>query len=637
MAQGQAGAWGGARSCLWTIGILFLGAQGCSPVPDETGNEEPVGEVSQASQGPQGQGSQGQGSQGQGSQGQGSQAAFTGAAVNGVIPSGYQLGKAKVSSGSHWYFPSGTALVKTSTLVPIGPSANSPFYLTGAVRPAPGVTFSGVNGDTVNLRIVGYKSSDSTTNLFALPPANPYAPSDSRSNSDVTLYKVEMQTGPSTWTSLCPLGGEGVSGSLTASGAGWAVLIRGTYDTTATASELSTTNTVPGAGSEVTIACTNGVIAKCARQWGYKPWKSAPNHINGFEHDLRPYHQMCLRAARADYCSDGSSFTVDGTMIDIEDTRGFVQRESEHSSTILYSGEATFTVGSMGGSTHPEADIHYMAQYRHDEITQTTTCDPPAVQTNAAFPWGGSWFSRDPSNLVYDVIWVGSKGKCGHKTSETGDPLMHDCNYCTRRVCDPRSDNVVSATGVRGGSPAPSSLVGDGYCCEEAWDAQCVSEAAAWCSPSVWSSDASLTAWETGDTTPVSDWYALAGPNGEYRYDFIHSPKDYGALGTAPYGTPPATFPSVTGARWVGSQQSAQATGYYRMRFRGWKTGWVNVYINAYNTFQLYFDGSWLGGGATPGGTYNYLSIPITLGKEHLVAVKVEKLGGGHAFALDIR
>jgi hypothetical protein len=633
MQRERDGKSGRSRFLILLLGTVLLqlnGACMAESLPAEELESE-VGEVSQAGMGPQGMGPQGQGAQGMGPQGQGAQGAFSGATFNGKIPSGYQLGKARVSSGGQWYFPQATAIVSTSTLATIAPTAASPFYLTGVVRPGAGVTFSGISGDTVNLRLTTYRSADTTTNLFAVPPANPFAPTSSQSNSDVTLYKVEWQTGPSTWASVCPLGGEGVAGSTTASGTGWAVFIRGTYDATAKASELQTTTTVPGAGAELTIACTNGVISKCARQWGYKPWKSAPNHINGYKTDLRPFHQMCLRAARADYCADGSSFTVDGTIIDMADSRGLVIREPEQSTTALLSGESSFSIDLGGGS--PEGRNYCLGHTRYDEITATTTCSGLGQQAPSSCDanYGNSDYTRDPSNITFDHIWVGSKDSCPHTTSQTGAKMAPDCNYCTRRICNPGDNGY--APGTRGGAIPPSSTAGDDYCCTNGWDAQCVSEAAAWCTPSVWSSYAEFSSYETG--TLEADWYALAGPNGENRYDFTQQPKDHGPLGTAPFGTP-SGFPSNSGARWLGSSPSSQATGYFRYRFRGWKTAQVTLWLAANSTFEVYADGIWVGAGATPGIAYAY-PLDISQGKEHLIAVKVDKPGGGNAFALDIR
>jgi hypothetical protein len=63
-----------------------------------------------------------------------------------------------------------------------------------------------------------------------------------------------------------------------------------------------------------TFGCTTGVIAKCYR-WGYRPW------VTGYG-NLATTHQICTRAARADYCGNGTSHTHDGTLINIWDILG---------------------------------------------------------------------------------------------------------------------------------------------------------------------------------------------------------------------------------------------------------------------------------------------------------------------------
>ena len=60
----------------------------------------------------------------------------------------------------------------------------------------------------------------------------------------------------------------------------------------------------------VTYACMSGVIAKCA-SWGYAPWSAGTDA-----------HQACTRLARADYCGDGTPWTLDGTTIVVYDTLG---------------------------------------------------------------------------------------------------------------------------------------------------------------------------------------------------------------------------------------------------------------------------------------------------------------------------
>ncbi len=61
-----------------------------------------------------------------------------------------------------------------------------------------------------------------------------------------------------------------------------------------------------------TFACTNGALYKCVAA-GYKPWTGA---------SMADYHQSCTRMIRADYCGDGTSYTKDGTLIDMGDALG---------------------------------------------------------------------------------------------------------------------------------------------------------------------------------------------------------------------------------------------------------------------------------------------------------------------------
>ncbi len=74
----------------------------------------------------------------------------------------------------------------------------------------------------------------------------------------------------------------------------------------------------------VTFACAEGVLAKCV-EWGYRPWgesQQCKKWDKGKKCEtvsLQDYHQACTRMARADYCGDGTPWTVAGTAIDIYD------------------------------------------------------------------------------------------------------------------------------------------------------------------------------------------------------------------------------------------------------------------------------------------------------------------------------
>ena len=60
--------------------------------------------------------------------------------------------------------------------------------------------------------------------------------------------------------------------------------------------------------TRLTFACRDGVAAKC-QDWGYSSWNP----------ERAAYFQACTQMARADYCGNGRSRTVDGTMINYLD------------------------------------------------------------------------------------------------------------------------------------------------------------------------------------------------------------------------------------------------------------------------------------------------------------------------------
>jgi hypothetical protein len=68
--------------------------------------------------------------------------------------------------------------------------------------------------------------------------------------------------------------------------------------------------TYVGDAALVTYSCMDGVIAKCVH-WGYAPWLT--------DDDM---HGGCTRLARADYCGDGTPWTMDGTLINVFDRLG---------------------------------------------------------------------------------------------------------------------------------------------------------------------------------------------------------------------------------------------------------------------------------------------------------------------------
>jgi hypothetical protein len=152
----------------------------------------------------------------------------------------------------------------------------------------------------ITYRIAGVLRDDSTNTML-----------EHAGNSDVWLYDVEYaelaSPAPADWRSVC----DGDPGQTAG------IFVDGLWHE-------------DGAHDEegYTFSCLDGVIAKCVRGWGYKPWKTLSSEEHG-DVSLAALHQMCTRAARADYCGDGNAHTRDGTMIDIFDGYGFnVRNES---------------------------------------------------------------------------------------------------------------------------------------------------------------------------------------------------------------------------------------------------------------------------------------------------------------------
>jgi len=111
-------------------------------------------------------------------------------------------------------------------------------------------------------------------------------------NADVTAYVVSYQTS-STWTPLCPNTGNE------------AIPMTGTWNLTTGSHQLD--------ANLFTFACRDATFAKCV-ELGYKPWDTVAG-VN-----LANHHEACTRALRADYCGDGTSNTVNGTLINIYDS-----------------------------------------------------------------------------------------------------------------------------------------------------------------------------------------------------------------------------------------------------------------------------------------------------------------------------
>jgi hypothetical protein len=117
-------------------------------------------------------------------------------------------------------------------------------------------------------------------------------------------YTVSQSTGGGGYAPLCqtPVNISGVPQSDLSAVPFAAVWDLGQGTATGGSRSLSSTR--------FTLGCQVGVLRKCYK-WGYMPWLAGGA--------MATDHQTCTRLARADYCGDGTSHTVDGTLVDVWD------------------------------------------------------------------------------------------------------------------------------------------------------------------------------------------------------------------------------------------------------------------------------------------------------------------------------
>jgi len=101
-----------------------------------------------------------------------------------------------------------------------------------------------------------------------------------------------------------------------------------------------------------TFACEGFVLAECAEDMGYKPWKKLDHHKT-----LADHHQACTRMMRADYCGDGVAYTMDHTLINYWDDLGISLHQYSGYKPSQWVVEAewdTDGANCLGQQRHPE-------------------------------------------------------------------------------------------------------------------------------------------------------------------------------------------------------------------------------------------------------------------------------------------
>jgi photosystem II stability/assembly factor-like uncharacterized protein len=352
--------------------------------------------------------------------------------------------------------------------------------LSGTVKDIEGTLWNMVLADSTGSAAIGLYvsdvSKDTMSNLSKYP-----------SNDDVYLYTVYYRH-PATqqWTSLCPVDAK-------------------TGKASAMAIPLDINDwTSPASRQKFTFACTaTGVGSKCARNWGYKPWKSVTETVwtgaafTSKAIPLKPFYDACVIAARADYCQDGQSYTKNGTLVDLFDTLdGFT--------SLNPTAGLPYTPGSPGPMMHeeyqisaldlasigtppakpfyaivppedlmslPPEDQAALAALRRSGMQSSRHGDLDPGRSCLAAPYIDRCDPQEPYACYRDVnmsatpygafLSVNSPRHCDHDEDTVGAPLDPLCNLCVSRVCsvDP------TCCGDPGDTFYPGSL---------AWDQRCV-------------------------------------------------------------------------------------------------------------------------------------------------------------------
>jgi hypothetical protein len=193
--------------------------------------------------------------------------------------------------------------------------------------------------------------------------------------------------------------------------------------------KVSETGTVSSDGLVATLACISGAVGK-AGLWGYPPWISSYNGLNGVEQ-----LQGATRAIRADFCADGISHTVDGTPIQIRD---------RYWNTFDDPTEPSESVWGANGSE---------CRVSTDRLASGTIYSCGGALATSCNQSASDWMLGST-----EFMWT------------KVDPAMH--------AITPKTPCLTAASTPRCADPGVTAVVcaADPYCCNVRWDSICVNE-----------------------------------------------------------------------------------------------------------------------------------------------------------------
>ncbi|WP_437757339.1 ADYC domain-containing protein [Sorangium sp. So ce1389] len=288
-------------------------------------------------------------------------------------------------------------------------------------------------GPEETLRVVSKVTDTNEANLMAscAHRTNP---------EDVHLYRVQWfdsEDGRGAWKDVCDApGGDAV-------GSGRAVFTKGYWKKLPAAPGVTPKTAYEDEDPQAFgLACWDGVAAKCVR-WGYKEWQTLTSPRTGEPVEMRSLFIACQRAAMADYCGTGESFTQEDTPIDIWDAHDFIRKSDESITWPMFAEESSFDDSRavcIEASRYESLPWSCSGKCAHSD-SGGLAC--PELTQNFAEPFIDRSTCGDAQLIFVDT---GSGAYCPHSPATTEEDshaippraprTMHrSCNSCTADVC----------------------------------------------------------------------------------------------------------------------------------------------------------------------------------------------------------
>jgi len=254
----------------------------------------------------------------------------------------------------------------------------------------------------------------------------------------------------------------------------------------------------PANPNKFILACTaTGVDSKCARGWGFRPWAETqawvfdPTADGGLgawglqSFDLKPYYDVCTNAARAAYCQDDRSYTKNGTLVDLFDTRQIIWPNAienpfsaANDPTSLWMIAQEYFISTGPSPLLSSIKDSALQRTRYRELSPTAECGniPYIDRLEHDHIEDGRWASPLTNTPRIQVF---SPTYCTHNEHEVGGAVLPwDCSPCTTQVCK----TMPECCGANGGTSWTLACKGQA-------DAVCRDGAVPWPAGKVWPRD----------------------------------------------------------------------------------------------------------------------------------------------------